>query len=184
MAIKAYEEYMSIALKPFTEKLQQVHYNSIETLCQNSRKQCNKIKNAEKSDAPLQYVSLCESVISEIEQHITNRKLIYIPYAQQLSEKVTDNHDCSSCSGGCKINHSMHIADLNASNEEMTKVLARLQMATLPLYSETLYPDEYRVLRSNMTLLETGLTELFFLESSYLIPKIADAQKNINAGNR
>ncbi|MCF8449400.1 MAG: hypothetical protein K9G49_05950 [Taibaiella sp.] len=78
----------------------------------------------------------------------------------------------------------MHILDLNATNEEMSKVLSKLQMATLPLYSETMFPDEYRLLRSNMTMLETNLTELFFLENNYLIPKIAEAQKTINADNR
>ncbi len=184
MAVKIYEEYKNIALKPFAEKLQSEYYNAIELSCATSKRQCEKIKSIEISESPLQYAVLCENVIAEIERHVNNRKHIYMPYVHTLTEKVKDSHDCTNCSGSCKINHNMHILDLNATNEEMTKVLSRLQLATLPLYSETMYPDAYRVLRSNMTMLETNLTELFFLENNYLIPKIAEAQKNINAGNR
>ena len=182
MAVKKYEEYNNITLKPFVEKLEAEYYRSIEMSCIASKAQCEKIKKIEISDSPIQYVALCETVISEIEKHIKDRKEVYIPYVNKLSRKVEDKHDCSNCSGSCKINHNMHILDLNATNEEMTKVLSILQMAVLPLYSDTLFPDEYRLLRSNMTMLETNLTELFFLENGYLIPKIAEAQNNINAG--
>ena len=184
MSTKIYEEYSNIPLKPFAEKLQSEYYDSIEASCTTSIKQCEKIKNIEISEAPLQYVMLCEKVISEIQKHVNDRKKIYLPYVHTLSEKVKDSHDCSNCSGACKINHNMHILDLNATNEGMAKVLSRIQIATLPLYSETLFPEEYRVLRSKMTMLETNLTELFFLENNYLIPKIAEAQKNINAVNK
>lgn len=181
--ITDYEEYRNIALKPFAEKLQSEYYESIEALCANTKKQCNKMKNLEKSSSSLQYVVSCEQIISEIEEHIKNRKTIYIPYIHTLVEKVNDNHNCSTCTGKCKINHDMHIMDLTASNQSMSRVLHKLQMVMLPLYSDTMFPDEYRVLRSNMTLLETSLTELFFVENNYLIPKIADAQKNINASS-
>jgi hypothetical protein len=57
-------------------------------------------------------------------------------------------------------------------------------MASLPLYTETIYPDAYRVLRNQMALIENSLTELFFLEENYLIPKVAEAQKIINASSK
>ena len=178
-----YEDYRNIALKPFAEKLQSDYYESIETLCATSKKQCDKMINLEKSASSFQYVTSCEQIISEIEEHIKNRKTIYIPYIHTLVEKVNDNHNCSTCTGKCKINHDMHIMDLTATNQAMSRVLHKLQMVMLPLYSDTMYPDEYRVLRLNMTLLETSLAELFFVENNYLIPKIADAQKNINASS-
>lgn len=181
--ITDYEEYRNIALKPFAEKLQSEYYESLETLCANTKKQCDKMKNLEKSASSLQYVVSCEQIISEIEEHIENRKTIYIPYIHTLVEKVNDNHNCSTCTGKCKINHDMHIMDLTATNQAMSRVLHKLQMVMLPLYSDTMFPDEYRVLRLNMTLIETSLTELFFVENNYLIPKIADAQKNINASS-
>jgi hypothetical protein len=36
------------------------------------------------------------------------------------------------------------------------------------------------VLRNQMALLENSLTELYFVEEAYLIPKVTEAQKNIN----
>lgn len=184
MAISKYAAYLDATLETFAEKLQTDYYSAIGALCEQVKKQAVKIKKIEKSESSLQYVLSCENIVSEIERHINGRKDIYIPYVHTLSEKVKHNHNCSNCSGSCKINHDVHILELNVTNDEMKKVVARLQMITLPLYSESLFPDEYRVLRSNMTLLETNLSELFFLENTYLIPKIAEAQKSINAGNR
>jgi len=179
-----YEEYQEAELKPFAEKLQSEYYDSIEILCANTRKQSDKIRGIDSMGSALQYVTQCEKIVADVEKHVKDKKAIYIPYVHSLVEKVADNHNCSKCTGSCKVNHEMHIWELNATNEEMKKVLNRLQFITLPLYSETLYPDEYRLLRSNMTLLETSLTELFFLENNYLIPKITGAQKSINAGNK
>jgi hypothetical protein len=59
-----------------------------------------------------------------------------------------------------------------------------LQTAVLPLYSDTVYPDSYRVLRNQMALLEDSMAELFLLEENYLMPKVIQAQKAINAGNK
>lgn len=77
----------------------------------------------------------------------------------------------------------MQLMELMASHNNIKGILYRLQMVSLPLYSETIYPDAYRILRNQMALIENGLTELFFLEEHYLIPKIVEAQKIINAGS-
>ncbi len=106
-----------------------------------------------------------------------------MPYVHELVEKTTANHDCSNCSGSCKLGHDMQITELNASNDWAKRILHRLQLASLPLYSQTMYPDEYRVLRNRMALIEMNMTELFFLENTYLIPKIVEAQKKINASH-
>ncbi len=179
-----YDGFSGIELKTFAQTLQTEHYDSIEQLCADIKKQAKKINGLEQSETSTQYVSKCEKIVSDIENHVSGRKGIYIPYVDKLSDKVKDNHDCTNCSGTCRVNHDMHIMELHATNESMKKVLSRLQMISLPLYSETMFPDEYRRLRSNMTLLETSIAELFFLENNYLIPKIADAQKSINAGGK
>ena len=184
MAAEIYGNYKSMALKPFAEKLRSDYYNAIATSCGNAKKQCEKIQSIERQAPPLQYASLCAGVIADIEKHVSGRMLIHIPYLHKLSAKVADSHDCSQCSGGCRMAHDMHITELSVTNAGMSKALSRLHMATLPLYSETCFPDEYRVLRSAMTILETNLTELFFLERNYLVPKIAEAQGSINAGSK
>jgi len=179
-----YEGFSGVELKTFAQRLQSEHYGSIEVLCADTMKQATKIRDLEQSEASVQYVSQCEKIILDIEKHVRDRQSIYLPYVHSLSEKVRDSHNCANCSGNCKVNHDMQVMELSATNEEMKKVMSRLQMISLPLYSETFFPDEYRRLRSNMTLLETGIAELFFLESNYLIPKISDAQKSINAGSK
>lgn len=184
MARQKYQAYADAGLKPFAEQLQSEYYDVIQHFCAKAEKQSEKIKNIEKSESQLQYVMQCENIISDIKRHVQSRKDVYIPYVHTLSEKVKDNHNCSSCSGNCKINHEVHVLEMNLTNDDMKKVLSKLQMITLPLYTETIFPDEYRLLRSNMALLETNLTELFFLENNYLIPKIAEAQKHINASSK
>jgi len=184
METKKYIGYGEATLKPFTEKLQLDYYDSIENFCKAAYRQAQKIKSMEKSESQLQYVVQCEDVIAEVEKHIKSRKETFIPYIHELSEKVKDAHDCSNCSGGCKVNHDMYVLELNVTNDGIKRALSKLQMITLPLYSEANFPDQYRLLRSNMALLETSLTELFFLENNYLVPKIQDAQKSINAGGK
>ena len=78
----------------------------------------------------------------------------------------------------------MHLIELKESHSRIKDILYRLQMVALPLYAETLYPDVYRVLRNQMALLENSLTELFFIEDAYLIPKVIDAQKKIHASDQ
>ena len=177
------DKYGEKALLPFVEKLLEDYYNTIEEQCLQAKKQAEKV-NALEADSPAsQYTMLCENIISETLQYISSRKEKYIPYIFELSEKVNTQHNCAGCSGSCKLNHEIQLLELKASNDMMKSMVNRLQLASLPLYTETIYPDEYRLLRNHMALIETNLTELFFLENNYLIPKIAEAQKDINASD-
>jgi hypothetical protein len=56
-------------------------------------------------------------------------------------------------------------------------------MMSLPLYSETKYTDTYKALRSEMAALENSLSELFFIEETYLVPRVSAAQTKINVHN-
>jgi hypothetical protein len=183
MNTRHFDKYSETALMPFVEKLMDDYYDNIERLCDTAQKQADKVAKLEMNRSGSQYTTLCHDIIQEAGQHIQNRKDKYIPYIHQLSDKVVTQHDCSFCSGGCKMNHISQPLELKASNETMRKMVNRLQMVSLPLYAETIYPDEYRILRNQMALLENNLTELFFLENTYLIPKILEAQKNINVAS-
>jgi len=182
--MELYEDrYADKPLQLFVETLINEHYNTTEKLCASAKKQTEKISSLEIGESMSQYTLACNSIITETEQYIRARKEKYIPYMLTLSQKADTQHDCSTCTGSCKLNHDMQLLELRASNELMQKTLKKLQIASLPLYSETIYADEYRLLRSQMAMIETSLSELFFLENNYLIPKIQEAQKNINAGN-
>ncbi len=179
-----YEAYETDALKPFAEKLLKEYYSSLEKLCDNGAAQAERVRALEIDSTTSEYAQHCCEMIAEISLHVRNRQRKFVPYIHQLAEKVATSHDCSACEGGCKIGHSTQVLELNASNDAVKKTLNRMQLATLPLYSHTLFPDEYRILRNRMALIEMNMTELFFLESTYLIPKIAEAQKAINVGSK
>lgn len=184
MVKEKYTAYTTEELRPFSEKLLKEYYNSLETLCKNGAVQAERVKKLEIDTTASEYAQLCNDMISEISQHIASRKEKFIPYIHQLAEKAETNHDCSACSGSCKVGHDIQLWELNESNNAVKKILNRMQLATLPLYSQTMYPDEYRILRNRMALIEMNMTELFFLEGTYLIPKVLEAQKAINAGNK
>lgn len=179
-----YDQYGDVTLPHFVEMLTGKIYKSIEQLCESAMQQANKLDKLELHQSTSQYTTLCNNLINDVRLCINERREKYMPYINSLSEKVATNHDCTGCSGSCKLNHDIHLIELKATHSNIKGILYRLQMATLPLYTETIYPDAYRVLRNQMALIENSLTELFFLEEKYLIPKVAEAQKIINAGNK
>ena len=183
MPTAKYAGYAEEALKPFTEKLCNEYYNSIEILSNNAKRQAERVTTLESETTASEYAQLCCAIIDDLKKHLNERKEKFIPYIHQLTEKAAANHDCTACTGSCKLRHDLQVMELKESNEAAKKVLHRLQLATLPLYSQTRVPDEYRILRNRMAIIEMNMTELFFLERSYLIPKVIDAQKTINAGN-
>jgi hypothetical protein len=184
MLTEKYDSYSGLALQPIAEKIWKENYITIESIIDNAKAQCRKITLLEASTSAHQYVSLCDVIVIELGRYISDRVDKYIPYIQELSQKVQDRHNCTHCSGGCKVNHDMYVVELSATNESMKRLLARLQMIALPLYAQTMFPYEYKLLRSIMAMLEVSLAELFFLENNYLVPKITEAQKSINAGDK
>lgn len=171
-------------LNQLVDRISTDNYDEIINLCHSAARQIEKLENAGLQHATTQYTTTCGELIKEVIMYITERKERVIPYLKELSHKAETNHDCSTCSGGCKVNHDLHLIELRASHSAMRSILNRLQVVGLPLYSDTVFPDAYRVLRNQMVLIENGLTELFFLEENYLLPKVVDAQKRINASRK
>ncbi len=175
-----HSQFKNIGLQPFVGKLDIEYYEPIEKLCQVAKKQAAKLHDLEVHQATSQYVSLCNKLIEEVENYVKFRKDQLIPYIQKLYEKDTTGHDCSKCTGNCNLQHDLRLTELEDSLMHMKDTLSRLQMVSLPLYSDTIYPDVYRILRNQMALIENALTDLFSLEETALIPKVKDAQKNIH----
>jgi hypothetical protein len=171
-------------LTQLVDRISMDNYDEIISLCRNTARQIEKLENAGLQHATTQYTNTCAELIEEVIRYITERKERVIPYLKELSHKAESNHDCSTCSGGCKVNHGLQLIELRASHSAMKSLLNRLQVVALPLYSDTIFPDAYRVLRNQMALIENGLTELFFVEENYLLPKVVDAQKRINVSSR
>jgi hypothetical protein len=175
-----FNHYKDAELQPLVEHIQKDYYDVLDGLCDAARKQAMKLRNLETQQATFQYINLCAKLCDDIQKYIQIRKDIFIPYVMKLAEKKDGGHDCRSCQGGCAMQHDIHLTELRETHSNIKGILHRLQMAALPLYSQTIYPDAYRVLRNQMALLENSLTELYFVEEAYLIPKVTEAQKNIN----
>jgi hypothetical protein len=178
-----HHQYKSLELKPFVEKLEIELYSTLEKLCTIAQKQATKLSELEVGQSTSQYISLCSKLLAEIDKQLQYRSQQLLPYINELSGKETDGHNCSTCSGGCKTPHSIILIELKKSLVEIKEILQRLQMAVLPLYSESIYPDAYRVLRNHMALIENNLAELLFFEESFLLVKISAAQTRIHAAS-
>ncbi len=173
-------QHSNLPLPDLIEKLRVEYYESIERLCTDVSEQTDKIKSL----APLKiddaYLKQCQSVLDRIAGSLRERRDRFIPYLNGLVEKVTGDHDCANCTGSCKLNHDVQLFDLSAAVKNLKSIQSDLQLLSLPLYAETLFPDQYRILRNLLALIESDMVELFFLEENYLIPKVIEAQKAIN----
>lgn len=168
-------------LPQLIEKIDKSFYDALLSLCDAAKKHAVKLQELEVHLTTSQYVSLCNKLIDEVKGFVTLKKGNFIPYLKTLVEKEQSNHDCTSCEGGCSLKHEVQLMDLRQSHLQLKDIIYRVQMVALPLYSETIYPDVYRLLRNRMALIESTLTELFSVEETRLIPKITEAQKSINA---
>lgn len=182
MSSAAKYKYGSMSLSQLQEMLDKEWYDVILSSCVRSGKQLENLLQRE-GEKPTQYLVQCGELLAEIEQFIRDRKGKYMPYIASLSEKVATSHNCLNCTGNCKLNHELQLWELKNSGKGIKDILNALQMLSLPLYTETLYPEAYRVLRNHVSLLESNIAELFFIEESYLLPKVTEAQKTINAGS-
>ena len=164
-----------------TDKLDKDYYDVILELCQGAINNASKLQELEVQRPTSQYIILCNNLIADIQKYIQTRKVYFIPYIHELHEKDSTKHDCGNCSGKCHMQHDMKLGELKESHKQIKDIVSHLQMMSLPLHAETIYPDVYKLLRNQMVLLENTLTDLLYLEDSYLLPKLTEAQKNINA---
>ncbi len=180
------EKTLLIQLRTFnllqlSEVLNKVYYIELVDLCNNAKKSAAELNELEDHQTTSQYILLCNKIINQVTEMMHIRNDVFIPYYKELHEKNSTNHNCANCSGKCDMQHSMRLVELKESHVAGNDILHQLQMVALPLYSETIYPNAYRILRNQMVLIENTLTELFMVEETYLIPLIVEAQKKIYA---
>ena len=175
-------EYNSAGLLSLINRIEKEYYEVIEKLCNGAIDNTEKIKKLEINlDLASDYLKVCSKLTREISHYITTRRTYFIPYIQELQEKERENHNCSTCSGKCSAQHELKLVELKNSHQGIKETLKELRKMVLPVHSDKLYPIAYRVLSSQMVLLENSLNELFFLEETYLIPRVMLAQKKMNA---
>jgi hypothetical protein len=123
------------------------------------------------------YFDLCNELSLAIGSVVDERRSVLVPYLIQLQEKKADGHNCSTCSGGCKVQHGVYIATLINSHTQIRNMMDRISrlrdLHSAPGQSDTVIL--YESVLMNMIL------DLFDMEEKELIPEIIKAQKAINA---
>lgn len=181
MAAILFSQYGNYSLTELISKLDKDYYQVLGNICDNALLHATKMQDGESHGATSLYVSMSIKLLQQIKDLLTIRTSVIFPYVGELDEKVQEGHDCRNCSGNCNAGHDMHLASLKGTHKSIKEILFRLQMVALPLYTSKDYPDTYKVLRNEITIIDTILTELFYLEESALIPKVMQAQKSMHA---
>lgn len=179
MTSTLFSSYRNSDLPSLITRLDKDYYSVLEALCLNASALTNEV--VENYPSTSLYISLASKLIAQIDEMVAIRKETIFPYVADLSIKVAENHDCRNCSGSCHVGHSANLLSLKDSHKKIKEILFRLHSVALPLYTNTDYPATYKVLRNEVTVIDTLLTELFYIEEANLIPQVLQAQKTINA---
>lgn len=173
--------YRNVELQELVDELNDNYYNRLSSICSTAMSAAVKLMTDEHNPSTALYSSLSVKLIEQINELVAVRQTILIPYIKDLAVKKQEGHDCRNCSGGCHVGHTSHLHTLKDSHKHIKEILFRLQSVALPLYTNTVYTETYSKLRSEMTRVDTILTELFYLEEANLVPRVFEAQRSIHA---
>lgn len=176
-----FPRYQFSGLLELAERLNEDYYTSVDNLCRNAYNILSRLEQKEEHTSTILYISMSKKFLEQLREFTILRKEIMVPYIGELNKKALEKHDCNTCSGKCTMQHTTQVAGLKESHQKIKEILYRLQMVALPLYSDIQYPAEYKKLRNEIMIIDTSLTELFYLEEACLIPKMIEAQRSIHA---
>lgn len=165
-------------LQSLMAQLQEEKYTRIESLGKRVHADAVAVQINDTHDAARRYSGVCVKAHQQVTAYLRMHRLVIIPYISDLIEKDDVGHDCEACGGGCSISHSAHITEIREAHFRMKEVLSWLQDARNEVAE---FPEGWHALQSDITLLETAMTELFLIEESKLIPMIIELHKNIGA---
>jgi hypothetical protein len=182
MARILHSRYQKEDLLGLTERLNRDYYEVIDELCKPAATHASAIQElpeTENNANTTLYINLCIKLIEEIRFQIRMRRQIVIPYLHQLLRKLNNK---SPCENGFV--HNSLIADtVKEAHDKIREILSRLQQLAKPLYLDIAQPLPYKILRNEIMIIETALTELFYLEETILLPRAMEVQDRINNNN-
>lgn len=170
-----FSEYRHSHLKVLTEKLHKDYYVVIEGLTKNASRIADSLNETTMPAAAVLYLSLCAKVLRQVEDVMQLRQTILIPYVEEICAAA--DIPLTGQENGDYLSQDTRLSDIRESHRKIKELFFRLQMVALPLYSDTAFPPGYKMLRNEMMLIDTALTELFYLEESSLIPGVLEARK-------
>ncbi len=176
-----FSKYRQFDLGELIEKLDNDYYQVTEEMCNNAHSHAMQLLQKSNHESTYLYITLCNELTGKIKEYVKLRRSVVKPYVVELHQKDAEGHNCTNCSGKCYSEHSMQMKILVDSHIRIREVLEQLRNGKLREMPDTIYPLAYRVFSNEITLLESILTELYYLEEVNLIPRVSDAQKKINA---
>lgn len=181
MATILFSKYRNADLHQLAKMLNDDYYEILKVSCMNAGGVAKLLQEDDHHPSTALYTSLAAKLLEQVNDLIKLRQSILLPYIDDLSQKKSEGHDCRNCSGDCHVAHNTYLFTLKDSHKRIKEILFRLHSVALPLYTDVEYPRSYKILRNEMTLIDTMLTELFYLEEANLIPKVLEAQRTIHA---
>lgn len=183
MAKILFSQYHKEDLKSLAERLKKDYYDQIIDSCINISRQASILKTTtESTNSQALYYSLCIKLTEEIREEIRVYQTEIVPYIHELYEKKETNHDCSGCAGSCKLNHNIKLTAIKSAHQKIKEIIYRINQLDKSADIEVCENNPgCKVLHNEIQQLDVMITELFYLEEAILIPKIQEAQSNINA---
>jgi hypothetical protein len=173
-------QYQRQNLKDLIDHLKKDYYDIISVNCTHIHNIAHGMSDNPSAGEDTQYVALCAELATDIRNDIHMSEVIITPYAYELHEKISTHHDCTNCTGTCHLNHNLQLRGVHAVHQKVKEQLRRVGEISRAEQSDE--PAlQVKVLRNEISCLDTILTELLFLEEAILIPKILEAQTAIHA---
>jgi len=184
MAKIPFSEYRKENLVDLMQQFQINHYLPIRETCIGICAEAQELSNQPAPTSVHLYASLCIKLTEEIREELDRNNATLVPYLRQLHEKELTGHNCLSCAGGCKIKHVQQVQIIREAQQKIKEIIYRLGQLSHPINEQ--HPENrapHEKLQRDIQQLDNQITEIFYLEEAILIPKILDAQININAVN-
>jgi hypothetical protein len=166
-----------VTLKDATRSLLN-DYHSLLELCDKAMAEAGQLGNRpEHADLIGHAMAFATEVRSYLKERVGNQ----IPYLNELAEKSTSGHDCAQCSGKCDLQHTMRLYEFNRSIEKVLNSTEYIYTEFEHVYKGFGDNTEIRSLHSSIMLLNHFLRTVLAMEVAVLVPRIKEAQREINA---
>jgi hypothetical protein len=161
-------------LRSLAVKLEHQYYEVIESI---NKRLSGFLSNADATEGA--YFDVCRDLVAKMDFLVNSRKASLLPYLEQLHGKERDGHNCSTCSGGCKVQHGVYIGNISSSHTQVKDVLKELrEVKKAGVSNGGKYADKVMLYEASLI---NMIRDLIEEEQKELIPAITQAQKNINA---
>ena len=168
-------EYYNTALPALAEKLEMDYYIPVRSLCEEALGLAMVINKNGGTQSPTRiYTNFCLNLLYTIGHDMAHRQNVLLPWATALHEKNEPGHDCSTCTGICKLTNDVDINSIAEANTVIIDSLCRLHKLAMPVHLFAGQPATYKELRYKMLALHTALLEVFFIEESVLFTAVTD----------